>query len=78
MLELHYPMIQFLIISYISLLLKKIVNGRDLTNADRLLNRKKACFQPFNFLLENIRAETTKVYVNVSDSAQLNKNLTFV
>ena len=48
----------------------------DLTNADRLLNRNKACFQPF--LLENIRAETTKVYVNVSDSTQLNKNLTFV
>ena len=52
------------------------MNGRDLTNADRLLNRNKACFQPF--LLENTRAETTKVYVNVSDSTKLNKNLTFV
>ena len=36
----------------------------------------EACFQPF--LLENIPAETSKVYVNVSDSTQLNKNLTFV
>lgn len=52
------------------------MNGRDLTNADRPLNRNKAYFQPF--LLENTRVETTKVYVNVSDSTQLNKNLTFV
>ena len=46
--------------------MKKIVNGGELTNADR------------PFLLENIRAKTSKVYVNVSDSTQLNKNLTFV
>ena len=37
---------------------------------------KQSVFSAFS--TRNIRAETTKVYVNVSDSTELNKNLTFV